>query len=175
MATIVAVDCTDGVILAGDRLVVRDGAAVGSRSHVFDFDDVGAAAVGDDPDAFRRQLDASIRAYAAEGGSPGIDAVSRMAADAVAEGGVEALVVARDDPGHARARSVTDGVLDEQVAALGSGAPTVLGHLETVGEVDLASAESAVHEAFQAAAARDAGTDEDLDVWRLADDDGEEG
>ena len=175
MATIVAVDCTDGVLLAGDRLVVRDGAVVGSRRHVFDFGDVGAAAVGDDPDAFRRQLDAALRAYADEAGSPSIDAVSRMAADAADEGGVESLVAARDDSGRARARSVTDGVLDERVAALGNGAPTVLGHLETVGEMDLASAESAVREAFQAAAARDAGTGEELDVWRLAGDDGEGG
>ena len=169
MATIVAVDCTDGVMLAGDRLVVRDGAIVGSRRHVFDFDDVGAAAVGDDPDAFRRQLDAAIRAYAAESGDPGIDAVARMAAEAVSEGGVEALVAARDESGRARVRSVTDGVLDERVAALGSGASTVLGHLETLGEVDLDHAEAGVREAFQAAAARDAGTEEEIDVWRLAD------
>lgn len=169
MATIAAVDCTDGVLLAGDRLVVRDGAVVGSRRHVFDFEDVGAAAVGDDPDAFRRQLDAAIRAYAAESGDPGIDAVARMAAEAVSEGDVEALVAARDDDDRARVRSATDGVLDERVASLGSGAPAVLGHLETLGDVDLEDAESGVREAFQAAAARDAGTGEEVDVWRLAD------
>jgi len=169
VATIVAVDCTDGVLLAGDRLVVRDGAVVGTRRYVFDFEDVGAAAVGDDPDAFRRQLDAALRAYTAEAGEPGIDAVARMAADAAAEGGVEALVAARDESGRTQIRSVTDGVLEERVAALGSGAPTVLGHLETVGDVDLGGAESGVQEAFQAAAARDAGTGEEIDVWRLAD------
>ncbi|HKJ60188.1 MAG TPA: hypothetical protein VKA37_13235, partial [Halobacteriales archaeon] len=108
-------------------------------------------------------------AYAAESGDPGIDAVARMAAEAVSEGDVEALVAARDESGRAQVRSVTDGVLDERVAALGSGAPTVLGHLETIGDVDLEGAESGVREAFQAAAARDAGTEAEIDVWRLAD------
>ena len=175
MATIVAVDCTDGVLLAGDRLVVRDGAVVGTRRHVFEFEDVGAAAVGDDPDAFRRQLDAAIRAYTVEGGEPGMDAVARMAADAVGAGDVEALVVARDESGWAQVRSVTDGVLDERIAALGSGAPTVLGRLEAIGDVDLEDAESGVRKAFQAAAARDPGTGEEIDVWRLADEGDEEG
>jgi len=169
VATIVAVDCTDGALLAADRRVVRDGAVVGTRPHVFDLGGVGAAAVGDDPDAFRRQLDAALRTYTEETGEPGIDAVARMAADATAEGDVEALVVARDESGHARARSVTDGVLDERVAAFGSGAAPVLGRLESIGEVALVVAESAVREAFQAAASRDAGTGEEVDVWRLVD------
>lgn len=169
MATIVAVECTDGVILAGDRVVVREEAVVGTRRHVFEFGDAGAAAVGEDPEAFERHLDAAIRKYAADRGRPGIDALSRMAAEAADEAGVEAFVVARDDDGRARARSVADGVLEERTGALGSGAPVVLGRLEGVGEVDLDEAESAVREAFRAAAARDAGTGEELDVWRLED------
>lgn len=173
MATIVAVDCTDGVLLAGDRVVVRDGAVAGSRRHVFDFDGVGAAAVGDDPAAFRRQLDAAIRAYDAAGGEPGIDALARMAADAAEAADVDAIAVARDDGGRARARSVTDGVLEEQLAALGSGAPTVLGHLEGTDEADLEESESRVRAAFRAAAARDPGTGAAVDVWRLADGGGE--
>lgn len=169
MATIVAVDCTDGALLAGDRLVVEDGVVVGSRQHVFAFDGVGAAAVGDDPDGFRRQLDAALREYALERGEPGIDAASRMAADLVEETRVEAFVVARDGEGRAGVRVVADGVLEEDVTARGSAAEVVLGQLETVGEVDLRAGETRVREAFRAGASRDPGTGEDPDLWRLGD------
>lgn len=174
MATIVAVDATDGIVLAGDRQVVDGGTVAGSRRHVFDFDGVGAAAVGGDPDAFQRQFDVALRGYVAERGEPGIDAAARMAAEVADDVGVEVLVAARDDDGRARVRSIADGTLEERVAALGSAAPVVLGHLETVGEVDLDAAESHVREAFEAAAERDPGTGEELDVWRLADAEGGE-
>ena len=40
MATIVGVRCRDGVVVAGDRVLVRDGRiASRSRQHVFDLDD----------------------------------------------------------------------------------------------------------------------------------------
>lgn len=174
VATIVALDCLDGALLAGDRLVVEGGTVVGSRPHVFDFDDVAVAAVGDDPDGFRRQFDAALRAYATERGEPGTDAVARMTADVAGDTGVEALVVARDESGRANVRSATDGVLDERLVAFGSGASTVIGHLESVGEVDLDAAESGVREAFRSAAARDPGTGAEVDVSRLADE-GSEG
>jgi proteasome beta subunit len=172
VATIVALDCLDGVLLAGDRLVVEGETVVGTRRHVFDFDGVGAAAVGDDPDSFRRRLDAAIREYAVERGEPGVEAVSRMAVDIADEASVEAIVAASDVAGRATARSVDRGVLEERVAARGSAASLVLGQLEAVGEVDVAAAESEVRRAFRAAAARDAGTGEEIDVWRLADEAG---
>lgn len=175
MATIAGLDCADGALLAGDRTVVRNGAVVGSRRHVFGFDGAGAAAVGDDPDAFRRQLDAATRRYVAERGGQGIDAFSRMAREAADEAGVEALVAARGDDGRVRVRSVTDGVLDERVAALGGAAPVVLGSLEAVGELDLDGAESRVRDAFDVAATRDAGTGEEVDVLRFRDADAIEG
>lgn len=176
VATIVAVDCSDGVLLAGDRVVVRGGRVVGSRRHVFAFDDsgagIGAAAVGEDPNDFHRRLDVALREYASERGEPTVDAVARMAADVAAEPGVEVLVAARDGSGTARVRSVSEGVHEERTAAFGSGASTVGGHLEAIGEVDLDVAGSEVRAAFQAAAARDPGTGEELDVWRLADEEG---
>lgn len=169
MATIVAIDCLDGVILAGDRLVVEGETIVGERPHVFDFGNVGAAAVGDDPDSFRRRLDAALREYAVERGHPRVEAVSRMAIEIAEDVGVEALVAARDGSGRANARSVDHGVLAERVAARGSAAPIVLAQLEPLGDVDLDAAESRVHEAFRAAAARDTGTAQEVDVWRLSD------
>lgn len=174
MATIVAIDCTDGVLLAGDRQVVEDGTVTGSRRHVFDLDGVLAAAVGGDPDAFRRQLETAMADYGADRGEPDVDAVVRMAESAAEEAGVEALIAARDGAGVARVRSIRDGVLDEDVAALGSGAPSILGLLETIGEVDLGDAEAEVERAFEAAAARDPGTGEEVDVSRLSDAEGGE-
>lgn len=169
VATIVAVDCADGALLAGDRVVVRDGTVAGTRRHVFDLEGGGAAAVGDDPAAFGRRLESAIDAYAIERGSPGLDAIARMAADAAEETGVEALVVGRDGDGRARARSVSGGTLPERLAAIGSAAQVVLGRLEAADVVGLDAAESAVREAFRTADARDPGTGADVDVVVLRD------
>lgn len=149
--------------------MVRGETVVGSQRHVFDFGDVGAGAVGEDVDAFRRQLEVALREYSAERGEPGIDAAARMTADVAETTDVVGIVAARDGEGEARVLSFEDGVLEERVAARGSAARLVLGQLESLEDPSLSDAEAAVREAFDAAAERDTGTGGELDLWRLED------
>ena len=170
MATIAGVDCADGAILAGDRQVVSGGTVTGERRHVFDLDGVGAAAVGGDVDEFRRRLDAEVREYRTDRGEPTLEALARIAARVAEGAGVEALVAARDEDGRAGLRAIADGgVLDDDVAAFGSGAQVVIGSVEGAGSEPLDEAESRLRGAFSAAAERDSGTGEEVDVLRLED------
>ena len=171
MATIAAVDCTDGALLAGDRQVVADGTVTGERRHVFDLDGVAAAAVGEDVDAFRRRLDAEVREYRGDRGEPTLSTLARIASPIADRTGVEAIVAGRDDDGRAGFRTLADGaVLSDDVTVLGTGAQVVLGSVEGAGDVPIADAERQLREAFAAAADRDTGTGDDVDVLRLDDD-----
>lgn len=175
MATIAGVDCADGVLLAGDRRVVSDGAVAGERRLVFDLDGVVAAATGGDVDEFRRRLEAEVREYRTSRGGPTVDTLARLATEAVDGTDVEAIVAGRDEDGRAALRTLAEGaVLEDDVVASGSGAQVVLGRLEGAGGASIADAEPRVREAFSAAAERDPGTGSGLDVVRLDDAGGED-
>ncbi|MFB6122616.1 MAG: 20S proteasome subunit A/B [Haloferacaceae archaeon] len=169
MSTVVGVECTDGALLAGDRLLV-DAGRVRSRAkrHVFSFDGVGAAAVGDGVDAFERRLDAALREYRTDRGEVDVETLARLASPVAADVDVDAVVAARDD-GAARVRGVdrTGATFDDPLVAFGSGAQFVLGSLERASTADLDATETRVREAFAAAAERDAGTGSDVDALRV--------
>lgn len=174
MSTIVGIECTDGVLLAGDRLLVRDGTVESkSKQRVFSVDDVGAACVGPAGgiDEFGRRFESEVRSYETERGEMRIDPLATTLSSVVDEENVEAIVAARDEDGVARLRVLgTDGsVLDDSPAARGSGAPMLLGGLDET-ETDLDTAEAQVRDAFDAVADRDPETGDDVDLWRLESD-----
>lgn len=176
MPTVITFECEGGALVAADRTVVR-GSTVASTAaeRILDFDDCGGAAV-DDPDEVRRQLDAEVRAYRLDHDrSPGIEPVTRMAVEVVREVGTDAVVVARDDDGHATVRAVyADGsVIEDDPLALGSGAELALGQLETAPSLALDEAEAFAREVLAGVAERDPRTGEAVDVWTLADVDGQ--
>lgn len=169
MATIAGVECRDGALLAADRVRVRGGRVVSrDADHLLDLGAVGAASVGDDPDRFADELEAAVRSYRLDRGEPRIDALTRLAAEALGPDGA-ALVAARDDDGRPRIRAVdADGELPvDPVAARGSGAEFVLGGLNFDDPPALDAAETAVGQSFAAAAERDPGTGATLDRYRL--------
>jgi proteasome beta subunit len=173
MSTVIGVACTDGVLLAGDRVVAADGRIRSrERRHVFDFGSVGVAAVGRDVDGFADRLDADLRSYRMDRGTVGIGPLSRIAADLAAEFDAAGVLAARDDHGRPRLRSVgEDGSLtDDALAAFGDGAPVVLGALEAGYDPDasLDAVATLVDDAFAAAAERDGGTGTELDRYRLS-------
>lgn len=175
MSTIAALRCRDGVVVAGDRLVVRDGRVESrNRRHVLDVaSDVGAAAVGRDVTRFADRLTGELRTYRFEREAVSLEALERVASDVGRDTGVEALVAARDADGRAALRAVSaDGsTLSDSPMAFGSGTPFVLGALEAVdaASTSLPAAETFVREAFDSAAERDPGTGSEVDVWTLAD------
>lgn len=174
MATIVGFECDGGAVLAADRTLVRDGSVVSrDADHIFDFDGLGAAAVDASRglDTFQRELDAALREFRLGRGDPGLAVIERLVAEAATEADADALVVARDDDGAARVRAVyRDGsVLDDPLAAMGSGAAAALGALESADcDVSIDEAEDLAREVLGAVAERDAATGEEVDVWRLA-------
>lgn len=173
MSTIVGIECADGVLLAGDRLLVRNGTVESrSKERVFTVDGVGAACVGPGSriDEFGRRFESEVRSYRTERGEMGIDPLATKLSSVADEEGVEVIVAARDD-GIARLRAIgADGsVLDDSPAARGSGAPMLLGALDE-DETDLDTAESRVRDAFDAVADRDPKTGDDIDTWRLEND-----
>ena len=171
MATIVGVETDGGAVLAGDRLRVDEG-TVHSRNerHVFDFGAVGAAAVGESGavEEFRRRLESEIRSHDTERDEP--TSIGRLAtvASNLASEGVEAILAGRDD-GRARVRGVdaSGGIVTDDRFAFGSGAQFALGVLESGDADSVTDAEQLAREAIAAAADRDAGTGEDIDVYRL--------
>lgn len=172
MRTIVAIEAEGGAVLAGDRLRVEDG-TVRSRDedHVFDFGEVGAAAVGESGvvEEFRRQLEAEIQSYETEQGeSVSIDRLATVASNLAREG-VEAAVAAREDDGTARIRGIdaSGSIVTDDRVALGSGAEFALGVLDGGDVAGLDDAEELAREAIASAADRDAGTGEEIDVYRL--------
>ena len=172
MSTIVGVECASGALLAADTALVRDERIQStSKRRVFDFDDCGAAAAGDDVDEFGRRLDAEIREYrTANDEPPSLDRLARIAASIAEETGVEAVVAARDGEGVARVRTIgrDGGVVDDPYAARGTGAESALGQLEAADlDVDLDAAEATVRDVLSAVAERDPETDGDVDVFRI--------
>jgi proteasome beta subunit len=182
MATIAALRCRDGVVVAGDRLVVRGGSVASrDRPHLLDLTpDVGAAAVGRDIDRFADLLGSELRSYRFERDAVSLAALERLAGDVAQETEVEAIVATHDEEGRAALRAVsTDGsTLSDPPMAFGSGTSLVLGGLELEAAdsetLSLSEAETLVREAFESAAERDPGTGGAVDVWRLADADGAE-
>ena len=175
MSTIVGVEAAGAVALAADRANVTDGTATGSVDRLFEYDDAGAAAVGEPGGvaSFGRRLEAELdRERLERDREVGIDRLARLAAELAEEEGVEAIVAARDDDGAARLRSVDShgAVLEDTVAAFGTGAQVALGILE--GEAfDGESADLAerVREILGSVAERDAETGDELDSWSLTD------
>lgn len=175
MSTIIGIECADGAVLAGDTADVSGGSVRStSKERVFDLGDYGAAAVGASGsiDAFERRLDTERRQYETEqAGELTVETLARRAADVADDEGVDVLVCARDEDGTARIRAVArdGGVTDDPYAAFGTGAPMAMGQLETADrDVDLDEAEALVREILSAVEARDAETDGDVDVYRLA-------
>jgi proteasome beta subunit len=182
MSTIVGLRCRDGVVLAGDRVLVRDGRVESrNRRHVFDFgfdpDDAGTAAVGSDVGRFADRLESELRSYRLERGPVAIAAVERVGSEVASETGTEAIVAAREDDagdeGRAAVRAIyADGsTLADPPMALGSGASLALGQLETadLDSLSVAGAEAFVRELFGNVAERDPGTGDDIDVWTAVD------
>jgi len=173
MATIVGIECADGVLLAGDRTLATDGTIRSTdKRHVFDFGAVGAAAVGSAGavDTFSRELEAEVRQYRTERSEPvRVDPLARMASSLSSRTGAEAIVAAPDADGAPRLRVVYgDGsVVDDDRGALGSGAALALGQLDAAGDLTLADAADLVEDLFAAVAERDPGTGTDVDVYRL--------
>lgn len=175
MSTIIGIEADAGVVLAGDRLRVSDGTAVGEGvRRVVGFEVAGAAAEGDpgDVDAFRRRLESDVRRYRVDHDeSPGVKRLARMAADIAEETGIEALVGGHDDQGVARLR-VVDGdgaVLTDETAALGTGAQLALGRLDDLDRGgDLTAVEKRVREHLVLVAERDPKTGDTVDTWTLA-------
>jgi proteasome beta subunit len=174
MSTIVGIRCRDGVVLAGDRLLVRNGRVESrNRQHVFDLDGgVGAAAIGSDVDRFVDRLESELRSYRLERGAVSLAAVERLAGEIADETGHEAIVAAPDDEGATVRGVYADGAtLADPPAALGSGASLALGGLEAAdpSTMSLSDAESFVRDLFESVAERDPGTGAGTDVWTLAD------
>ena len=175
MATIVGFCVRDGVVLAGDRVLVRDGrVASRTRQHVFDLDhDVGVAAVGSDVDRFVDRLDGDLRSYRLERGSVSLAALERLASDVARATTTPALVATHAADGRAALRSVSaDGsTLSDSPVAFGSGTSLALGQLEAadLDSLSVSEAESFVRELFEGVAERDPGTGDETDCWTLSD------
>ena len=162
MGTIVGIRCRDGVVIAGDRLLVRSGRVESrNRQHVYDLDvGVGVAVVGSDVDRFADRLESELRSYRLDRGAVSLAAVERLAGEIADETGHEAVVAARDDDDRATVRGVyTDG------------ATLALGGLEAadLASLPLSETESFVRELFESVAERDPGTGTEVDFWTLAD------
>jgi proteasome beta subunit len=181
MSTIAAIRCRDGVVLAGDRVRTRGGAVESwNRQHVFDLpvETTGAAAVGRDVDRFADRLAGELRAYQFERETVSVEALERIASDVAADAGVEAIVATHDADGRATLRALSpDGAtLPDPLMAFGSGTALVLGTLESMdpATVPLTDAAKLVRETFETVAERDPGTGAEVDLWTLADGEGDE-
>ncbi|WP_135806547.1 Ntn hydrolase family protein [Halorussus marinus] len=176
MATILGVEVDGGAVLAGDRLRSEGGTVeTENERYVFDFDEVGAAAVGDggDVEEFERRLRSEVRDHETRDGDPmALTRLASVASDLAGELGVEAVVAARDEDGVPRIRAIgaDGGVRTDPTAALGSGAQFAVGILDGADRnVDLDAGERLLRDALDTAAERDTGTGEEVDAYRLGD------
>jgi len=174
MGTVVAIAAERGVAIAADTSAVEGGTVTSRRlGRVFDFGSTGAGVVGDPSDiqAFERQLDAELKRWQLEREKQvEIDAVARIAARLTDEAPVDAAVGARDSTGTASLREVgTDGhVFENGRIALGSGAETALGHLETADPGPAPDdVEATARETVELVMERDVDTGDDIDSWSL--------
>lgn len=172
MSTAIGIRCTDGVVLAADTRLVRDDTVrSGDAERVFGFGVAGAAAVGEqgDVDEFGRQLEAEVREYRLDRDDEvTLEAFASVAADVAAAVGVQALVAAPDgDAVRLREVGADGSVLEDDVAAIGSGTQFALGQLETFDtDMTLDAAESRVREVLAAVTERDPETGEGVALWR---------
>ena len=174
MSTIVGVETAAGVALAADRANVSGGTVTGSVDRVFEFGAAGAAAVGDPGDVgtFERDLRSQLdRDRIERDREARVDRLARVASQVAADARVEALVGARDGDDRARLRAVDAGgaVLEDAVAAFGTGAPVALGRREeaTFEDDDIEAVEERLREVLAGVAERDPETGEEVDVWTL--------
>ena len=175
MSTIAAIRCRDGVVLAGDRVLVRGGTVESrNRQHVLDITpSVGAAAVGRDVGHFADRLAGELTSYRFEREGISPEALERIASDVAHDTGVEAIVATHDESGRAVHRGISpDGAtLSDSPVASGSGTAFVLGSLEAADaeSMSLSAAETLLRDVFESTAERDPGTGAEVDVWTLAD------
>lgn len=175
MGTLVAIETDGGAAIAGDKRTTSSGTVTGeSAERVFDFDDIGAGAVGNEGDVgeFRRQLEAELKEYELERDSDvDVETLGRIGARVAEDTGVEAVVATHDDEGVARLRQVgPDGsALSDSAIARGSGAEIALGRLEAADrDRDVRSTEEFVRNVVETVAERDPETGDDVDTWSLA-------
>jgi proteasome beta subunit len=176
MATIVGIEADGGGTIAGDRLLTRGGTVESEdKRHVFDFGEVGAAAVGDSGgiDEFRRRLETEIESHETEHGEEmRLTRLAKVASDVADDEGVEAIVVGREDDGAAGILGIgSDGsVLSDEAVAFGSGAQVAIGVLESrEDDIGLDDAEELARDSVETASDRDTDTGADVDTYRLAD------
>jgi len=176
MTTLVGFRCADGAVVAGDRTIVDRGSIRSSdRQRVYGFDGWGIAVLGDDVDGVRDRVDAGVREYRTgqgDGDVPTREPLGRIAADVVEEFDAALLAAGHDDGGTADVVAVReDGSrIEDSPSALGSGTELAIGRLEAADtDVGLAEAEALARDVIEGVAERDTGTDDDTDVWSLAD------
>ncbi|USZ69786.1 20S proteasome subunit A/B (plasmid) [Halorussus salilacus] len=177
MATILGIEVDGGAVIAGDRLLAEGGTVRSENERrVFDFGDLGAAAVGDsgDVDEFERRLESEVRDHETQHGDPmTLTRFASLASDIAGELGVEAVVVGRDDREVARVRAIgaDGGVLTDPTVALGSGAQVAAGILDGADRaVSLDAGERLAREVLDTVAERDTGTGGEVDAFALGDD-----
>jgi len=174
MGTVVALESQDSVVIAGDSRAVTEGNVTSEDvERVFDFDGVGAGAVGDTGDIqeFRRQLKSELRRSRIEDGEDvEIDKLARIAARHANSADVDAVVATHDAAGTARLRQVgSEGeVFDSTSIAVGSGAEIAFGRLETVSsDVQTEEAKSIASDALETVGERDVDGGGEIVVWSL--------
>lgn len=177
MATILGIEVDGGAVIAGDRQLTEGGTVKSeNKRHVFDFGNLGAAAVGDagDVDEFERRLESEVQDYETQHGDPmTVTRYANLAADIAGEVGVEAIVLGRDDREIARIRGIgaDGGVLTDETLALGSGAQVAIGILEgSDRDVSLDAGEQLLRDTLDTVAERDTGTGDEVDTFGLDDD-----
>lgn len=174
MATVLGIRCAEGAVLAGDRRVTNDDTVTSNEGRrVFDYDDAGAAIVGDVGriEEFDRRFGTDLDGDRHDRDEPAhIDRIARIASDLTGEIGVDGLVVGRDSAGEVGLREVgSDGlVLASEVSALGTGASVAFGPLEEADtDRGLDDVESLARETLSIVAQRDPDTGTDVDVLRF--------
>lgn len=178
MPTAIGFRCEDGVVIAADRTLVRNG-MVESRNHqrAFGYDDEewGVAVAGDDAHAVHDELQAEIRSYEADRDwdrAPALEALGRMAGEVAADHGAPLVVAGLQEDGVAGLRAVyADGsTIEETQTAVGSGTESALGQLEALDtDKPHPAAAEVARDVIATVAERDAATSEEVDVWTLED------
>lgn len=175
MSIVIAVETRDGVVIAGDSLGAEDGTVTTDQiQRVFDFDDTGAGVVGPAGaiQQFQQTLRSRLKEYRLEHSKEmSVDRLGQIAAEHAQETNVSAVVGTHDRDGRPQLRKVRqDGsVLKTSATALGSGAETALGGLETTNfDIDVEEAVSEIREILGDVLERDAHSGGDIDVWSLS-------
>ncbi|MFB6236385.1 MAG: hypothetical protein ABEH81_16225 [Halopenitus sp.] len=176
MPTAIGFRCEDGVVIAADRTLVRNG-MVESRDHqrAFGYDDEewGVAVAGDDAHAAHDELQEKIRGYEADRDwerAPALEALGRMAGEVADDHDAPLVVAGLAEDGVAGIRvAYADGsTIEETVTAVGSGTESALGQLEALDtDKPTPAAAEVAREVIATVAERDPATGEAADVWTL--------